>query len=118
VRGAVTPVRPFLAAALHRALRAPVLVITANNRDAERFRDEAAFWLPGTERALLFPSREILPFEPLSPSPGSPPCAWRRRAGRRLRTPAGRCAARGRAAVPDPRGKMLLRTSTCSAAAP
>ncbi|MHB8837297.1 MAG: transcription-repair coupling factor [Candidatus Methylomirabilia bacterium] len=70
LRGAVAPARPFLAAALHRALHAPVLVITAGNREAERFRDEAAFWLPRTERALLFPAREILPFEPLSPEPG------------------------------------------------
>jgi transcription-repair coupling factor (superfamily II helicase) len=70
LRGAVTPARPFLAAALHRALHAPVLVITASNREAERFCDEAAFWLPRAERVLLFPSRELLPFEPLSPEPG------------------------------------------------
>jgi len=45
-------------------------VITKGNREAERFRDEAGFWLPRSERALLFPSREVLPFEPLSPEPG------------------------------------------------
>jgi len=70
LRGAVAPARPFLAAALHRALQVPVLVITAGNREAERFRDEAGFWLPRSERALLFPAREVLPFEPLSPEPG------------------------------------------------
>jgi len=67
--GAVIPARPFLAAALHRVLNAPVLVVTANNREAERFCAEVSFWLPRSENVWLFPSREVLPFEPLSPEP-------------------------------------------------
>ncbi len=69
LRGAVVSARPCIAAALHRALAAPVLVVTAGNREAERFCSEASFWLPRAQRALLFPSREVLPFEPLSPEP-------------------------------------------------
>ena len=110
LRGAVPPARPFLAAALHRALRAPVLVVTAGNREAERFCDEAAFWLPRAERALLFPSREVLPFEPLSPEPGI--------AAARMATLAALAAGAGRPLVVAPleavlqylipRGKILL----------
>ncbi|HWR97184.1 MAG TPA: DEAD/DEAH box helicase, partial [Candidatus Methanoperedens sp.] len=70
LRGAVPAARPFLAAALHGALSAPLLVVTPGNREAERFQREAAFWLARGERALLFPGREVLPFEPLSPEPG------------------------------------------------
>ncbi|HEY6000739.1 MAG TPA: hypothetical protein VI078_15745, partial [bacterium] len=70
LRGAVPAARPFLAAMLHRAIASPLLVVTAGNAEAERFHREAAFWLARGERALLFPSREVLPFEPLSPEPG------------------------------------------------
>jgi transcription-repair coupling factor (superfamily II helicase) len=69
VRGVVPPARPFLAAALHRLADRPLLVVTAGNREAERFSREAAFWLPPGARVLVFPAREVLPFEPLSPEP-------------------------------------------------
>ncbi len=110
LRGAVLPARPFIAAALHRALDAPLLVVTTGNREAERFRDEAAFWLPHPGRALLFPQRDVLPFEPLSPEPGI--------AGERMATLAGLAAGNGRPLVVAPleavlqylipRGKLLL----------
>jgi transcription-repair coupling factor (superfamily II helicase) len=69
LRGAVPAARPFLAAALHRVIAAPLLVVTPGNREAERFQREAAFWLARGERSFLFPGREVLPFEPLSPEP-------------------------------------------------
>ena len=85
-------------------------MITAGNREAERFCDEAAFWLPRAERALLFPSREVLPFEPLSPEPGI--------AAARMATLAALAAGAGRPLVVAPleavlqylipRGKLLL----------
>jgi transcription-repair coupling factor (superfamily II helicase) len=69
LRGAVVPARPFFAATLYRLVDAPLLVVVAGNAEAERFRDEAAFFLPRGAPVLLFPEREVLPFEPVSPDP-------------------------------------------------
>jgi transcription-repair coupling factor (superfamily II helicase) len=99
LRGVVPPARPFLAAALHQAFTRPTLVVTTGNREAERFRDEAAFWLPRGEPVLLFPAREVLPFEPLSPEPGI--------AAARIATLAALAAGPGRALVVAPLEAVL-----------
>jgi transcription-repair coupling factor (superfamily II helicase) len=69
LQGAVPAVRPFLAARLALRLGSPLLVVTASSAEAERFHEELKFFLPPEETVLHFPSWEVLPFEPLSPSP-------------------------------------------------
>ena len=61
------PARPFLLAAVSRALEQPILAITARNEEAEHLvRDIRAFL--GRDGAEVFPGWEVLPGERLSPS--------------------------------------------------
>jgi transcription-repair coupling factor (superfamily II helicase) len=69
LQGAVPSCRPYLTAGIRRRTDSPILVVTADSREAERFRDELAFFLPKHTPPLSFPAWEVLPFEPLSPSP-------------------------------------------------
>ncbi len=108
--GAVVPARPFIVAAVHALAGSPVLVVTATNREAERLREEIAFWLPRRDAVLLLPDREVLPFEPLSPEPGL--------ASERMATLSSLAAGGGRPVVVAPleaalgyllpKGKLLL----------
>jgi transcription-repair coupling factor (superfamily II helicase) len=69
LHGAVTPVRPFLAARLFLRTGSPLLVVTATAAEAQLFQEEMKFYLPKGETVLHYPAWEVLPFEPLSPSP-------------------------------------------------
>ncbi|MCF8611515.1 transcription-repair coupling factor [Gordonia sp. HY285] len=61
-------VRPFLVAALAATDDAPVLVVTANGREADDLTAELSELLPDRESVAQFPSWETLPHERLSPS--------------------------------------------------
>jgi transcription-repair coupling factor (superfamily II helicase) len=69
LHGAVPAARPYLVAALARRLETPILVVTASSGEAEIFREELRFFLDEGTDVLPFPAWEVLPFEPLSPSP-------------------------------------------------
>ncbi len=58
--------RAFIAAALLRKSGRPLLVITPTREEGERFVADASFFL-GHDKALFFPSWELLPFEEQSP---------------------------------------------------
>ncbi len=58
--------RAFIAAALLRKSGKPLLVITPTREEGERFVADASFFL-GKDKALFFPSWELLPFEEQSP---------------------------------------------------
>jgi transcription-repair coupling factor (superfamily II helicase) len=57
-----------VAAALSRALEAPVLLIAPGPREAEQLADAVEAWL-GPDATALLPAWEALPYEGLSPSP-------------------------------------------------
>ncbi|MFT3899314.1 MAG: transcription-repair coupling factor [Gordonia sp. (in: high G+C Gram-positive bacteria)] len=60
--------RPFAVAALARASEHPILVVSANGREAEDLVTELAELLDDPDAVALFPSWETLPHEKLSPS--------------------------------------------------
>ena len=59
--------KPAVAAALAERLGRPVLVLTPRPDQARSLAEEAAAWLGHPDRVLLFPEREALPYERLSP---------------------------------------------------
>jgi transcription-repair coupling factor (superfamily II helicase) len=59
--------QPFAAAALARAVDAPVLVVAPGHGEAERIASGAELFLP--DRVALFPAWEALPYEGISPGP-------------------------------------------------
>jgi transcription-repair coupling factor (superfamily II helicase) len=69
LQGAAAPVHPFLAARLFLRTGSPLLLVTATAAEAQRIHEELTFYLPASETVLHFPAWEVLPFEPLSPSP-------------------------------------------------
>ncbi|QKT06534.1 transcription-repair coupling factor [Gordonia sp. X0973] len=60
--------RPFAVAALARSSTEPVLVVSANGREAQDLTAELAELLDSPDAVALFPSWETLPHEKLSPS--------------------------------------------------
>ncbi|MEX2458526.1 MAG: DEAD/DEAH box helicase, partial [Actinomycetota bacterium] len=61
------PGHGYAAAALARAVRAPVLVVAPGHLEAERIANTAELFLP--TRVAVFPAWEALPYEGISPSP-------------------------------------------------
>ena len=59
--------QPYAAAALAKAVDAPVLVVAAGPAEAERIAHGAELFLP--TRTAVFPAWEALPYEGISPSP-------------------------------------------------
>ncbi|MDY6917984.1 MAG: transcription-repair coupling factor [Chloroflexota bacterium] len=60
--------RPFLLAALHRALHVPLVVVAPHPHEARHLQDQLECWLD-EESVLLFPEPDSLPYERLSPVP-------------------------------------------------
>jgi transcription-repair coupling factor (superfamily II helicase) len=60
--------RSFLVAALSRRLERPILCLSPSDAGAEEMFREISAYL-GPERAFLFPSGEVAPYETLSPYP-------------------------------------------------
>lgn len=57
--------RPYLAAALYRSLRRPLLLITAQPENARKIHEQLADWYPQGD-ILLFPEPDALPYERLA----------------------------------------------------
>lgn len=68
VYGLSGSMKTFLAAGLRREIGRPLLVMTSNLQQAERFREDLTTWLPSQE-VLLFPPMEYVPFEVVAHSP-------------------------------------------------
>ena len=66
LQGATAAVRPYVTARLWRKLRRPILLVTPNAEEAEKFWEELTFYLPSHAEILHYPAWEVLPFEPLS----------------------------------------------------
>jgi transcription-repair coupling factor (superfamily II helicase) len=88
VRTAIAAVsgHPLVAAALARALDAPVLAVAHEPRAAESFAAGAGLLL-GSDRVVMFPAWESLLYEGISPGPHA--AGERSRAAHRLRTATG-----------------------------
>ncbi len=57
----------WLAAEMLRQWRKPLLVLLPNPRDLEEWQKEWAFFAPDLDAPLIFPDREILPYDRLAP---------------------------------------------------
>jgi transcription-repair coupling factor (superfamily II helicase) len=62
---ALDAARPYLIAALHNALRLPILVVTAQPENAKKLHEQLSNWHSGGE-AMLFPEPDVLPYERLA----------------------------------------------------
>src|SRR5258708_5540248 len=69
VAGLADAAKPAALAALISAESAPALVVTGRGARAQLLAEELAAWLGEGRRVLLFPERDVLPFERLSPDP-------------------------------------------------
>src|SRR5665647_175653 len=61
--------KPFLMAALQGRLAAPILVVTARPGRARDLREQMAMWSAASERVLLFPEPDSLPYERMPVDP-------------------------------------------------
>jgi transcription-repair coupling factor (superfamily II helicase) len=62
---ALDAARPYLIAALHRDLRLPLLVVTAQPENAKKLHEQLLSWSAGGE-VMLFPEPDVLPYERLA----------------------------------------------------
>jgi transcription-repair coupling factor (superfamily II helicase) len=62
---ALDAARPYLIAALHRNLRLPLLVVTAQPENAKKLHEQLLSWCPGGD-VILFPEPDVLPYERLA----------------------------------------------------
>jgi transcription-repair coupling factor (superfamily II helicase) len=67
--GAGDTAKPVTLAALASEWPGPVLVITTRSDRAEALAEEVSAWLGDSERVLVYPEREALPYERLAPAP-------------------------------------------------
>jgi transcription-repair coupling factor (superfamily II helicase) len=66
---AITPARPFALAALHAALRRPMLFIVGRPSDARGYANELRAWAHDPASILLFPETDALPYDRLPNDP-------------------------------------------------
>ncbi len=69
VAGLADAAKPAALAALISTESGPSLVVTGRASRAQQLAEELAAWLGEGRRVLLFPERDVLPFERLSPDP-------------------------------------------------
>ena len=62
--------RPYLAAALHKDLGRPVLMVTAGPEHSRRLQDQVNAWL-GAGRVLVFPEPDALPYQRVVTDPSA-----------------------------------------------
>jgi transcription-repair coupling factor (superfamily II helicase) len=67
--GAGDSAKPVTLAALASEWPGPVLIITTRSDRAEALAEEVSAWLGDSERVLVYPEREALPYERLAPAP-------------------------------------------------
>jgi transcription-repair coupling factor (superfamily II helicase) len=63
--------RPYLIAALYEQLSLPMMVITAQPRDARKFYEQLQIWCPSSVNLHYFPECELLPYEHFASYPSS-----------------------------------------------
>src|SRR5579859_158180 len=69
ILSAITPARPFALAALHAALRRPMLLIAGRPSDARQYANELRAWSDDPDAVLLFPETDALPYDRLPSDP-------------------------------------------------
>src|SRR3954453_6694546 len=69
VLSAITPARAFALAALHAALRRPMLLITGRPSEARVYANELRAWAPDPDAVLLYPETDALPYDRLPSDP-------------------------------------------------
>jgi transcription-repair coupling factor (superfamily II helicase) len=69
VLSAITPARPYALAALHAALRRPMLLVVGRPSEARGYVNELRAWVPDAETVLLFPETDALPYDRLPNDP-------------------------------------------------
>ncbi len=69
VLSAITPARAFALAALHAALRRPMLLITGRPSEARVYANELRAWAADPDAVLLFPETDALPYDRLPSDP-------------------------------------------------
>src|SRR5919199_4400945 len=62
---AITPARPYALAALHAALRQPLLLVTGRPTEARGYVNELSAWAEDAQAVLLFPETDALPYDRL-----------------------------------------------------
>ena len=60
--GAITPARPYLAAALHQQLNAPLVILTTRAERVSQWAEQVRVWT-GTNQSYVFPEPDALPYE-------------------------------------------------------
>src|SRR3954471_19559439 len=65
VLSVITPARPYALAALHAALRQPMLLVVGRPSDARQYANELRAWSVDPDDVLLFPETDALPYDRL-----------------------------------------------------
>lgn len=63
--------RPYLIAALHEALKLPILVLTAHPERSRKLLEQLQIWCPDPTRVRPFPELDALPYERLTADPAT-----------------------------------------------
>src|SRR5438309_450689 len=66
---AITPARAFAMAALHAALRRPMLLVVGRPSEARVYANELRAWAADPDAVLLFPETDALPYDRLPNDP-------------------------------------------------
>ncbi|MBV9173322.1 MAG: DEAD/DEAH box helicase, partial [Chloroflexi bacterium] len=69
VLSAITPARPFALAALHAAVRRPMLLVVGRPSEARGYVNELRAWAADPDSVLLFPETDALPYDRLPNEP-------------------------------------------------
>jgi transcription-repair coupling factor (superfamily II helicase) len=69
VLSAISPARPFALAALHAALRRPMLLVVGRPSEARGYVNEIRAWASDPDAVLLFPETDALPYDRLPNEP-------------------------------------------------
>ena len=65
----IEAVKPYLAAALHKDLQLPMLIILSSPEAAKRFYDELPIWCDEQVQVMLYSEPDALPYESLALDP-------------------------------------------------
>src|SRR4051812_34877501 len=69
VLSAITPARAYALAALHAALRQPLLLVVGRPSEARGYGNELRAWARDPDGVLLFPETDALPYDRLPNDP-------------------------------------------------
>src|ERR1700682_5099905 len=66
----ITPARPYALAAVHAALKRPMLLVAGRPSEARAYANELRAWAHDPDSVLLFPETDALPYDRLPNDPG------------------------------------------------